>query len=175
MRKARPCRSPAPGPHLPTKKTLWGRGGWDCPHPMEGMAGLGVEFETPLPPGSVCALRSVYLLPPPDFSVSASSDPSCSPEESPVGTLNHTLMCVVPLVPFMLISSRKNTKTSEAGPRCDCTFGTGAVSRRLLLGLCARGQAACCLCSDCPPPPLYSPATMNTVSHDWVLRTCQAV
>lgn len=42
------------------------------------------------------------ILSPPGLSVSASSDPSCSPEESPVRTLNHTLMCVVPLVPFML-------------------------------------------------------------------------
>lgn len=32
---------------------------------MEGMAELGVEPETPLPPGPVCALSSFPLLPPP--------------------------------------------------------------------------------------------------------------
>lgn len=147
---------------------------------MEGMTDLGVASETPLPPGSVCALRSFSLLPPPGLSVSASSDPSCSPEESPVGTLNHRLMCVVPLVPFMLDHQLQEEHQDLRGrARCDCIFGTGAVSRRFLLGLCAQGQAACCLCSDCPPPPLYSPAIMTTVSHDWVrdwvLRTCQAV
>lgn len=73
--------------HLPIKKTLWGKGGWDCPHPMEGMAELGMESETLLPPGPVCALSSFPLLPPPGLSIYASSDPSCSPEGHLLGPL----------------------------------------------------------------------------------------
>ena len=64
---------------------------------------------------------------------------------------------------------------------CDCIFGTGET-----LGLGVGGSCLACVPDGklpvvsivTPPPcphPLYSPATMTTASHDWVLRMRQAV